>query len=67
MRRILAEVKALDHQVCLSNLYSCELRLGGLRLQVRDIDAEPMLLQDRNGECSRLCQLKDLFPLHARA
>jgi integrase/recombinase XerD len=51
VRRILAAVPALDHRVCLSTLYSCGLRLGeGLRLQVRDIDSERMLLHIRAGK-----------------
>ena len=50
-RRILATVPALDHRVCLVLIYSCGLRLGeGLRLQVRDIDAERMLLHIRGGK-----------------
>jgi integrase/recombinase XerD len=51
VRRILADVAALDHRVCLILIYSCGLRLGeGLRLQVRDIDAERMLLHLRGGK-----------------
>ena len=51
VRRILAAVRALDHRVCLSTIYSCGLRLGeGLRLQVRDIDSERMLLHIRAGK-----------------
>lgn len=51
VRRILAEVGALDHRVCLVLIYSCGLRLGeGLKLQVRDIDAERMLLHIRGGK-----------------
>jgi Phage integrase, N-terminal SAM-like domain/Phage integrase family len=45
VRRILAAVSALDHRVCLGTIYSCGLRLGeGLQIEVRDIDAERMLL-----------------------
>jgi integrase/recombinase XerD len=44
-------VPALDHRVCLSTIYSCGLRLGeGLRLEVRDIDSERMLLHIRAGK-----------------
>jgi integrase len=51
VRRILAAVPALDHRVCLILIYSCGLRLGeGLRLEVRDIDAERMLLHIRAGK-----------------
>jgi len=51
VRRILAAVPALDHRVCLATIYSCGLRLGeGLRLQVRDIDSERMLLHIRGGK-----------------
>lgn len=50
-RRVLARVSLLDHRVCLITIYSCGLRLGeGLRLQVRDIDAERMLLHIRQGK-----------------
>ena len=51
VRRILAAVPALDHRVCLITIYSCGLRLGeGLRLEVRDIDAERRLLHIRAGK-----------------
>ena len=51
VRRILAAVTALDQRVCLALIYSCGLRLGeGLRLEVRDIDAERMLLHIRGGK-----------------
>jgi len=51
VRRLLAVVPALDHRVCLSLIYTCGLRLGeGLRLEVRDIDAERMLLHIRAGK-----------------
>jgi len=51
VRRLLARVPALDHRVCLLLIYSCGLRLGeGLRLEVRDIDAERMLLHIRAGK-----------------
>lgn len=51
VRRILSAVPALDHRICLSTIYSCGLRLGeGLRLQVRDIDSERMLLHIRGGK-----------------
>lgn len=51
VRRILSAVPALDHRVCLITIYSCGLRLGeGLRLEVRDIDAERKLLHIRGGK-----------------
>jgi integrase len=51
VRRVLGLVTALDHRVCLSTIYSCGLRLGeGLDIQVRDIDAERMLLHIRAGK-----------------
>ena len=51
VRRVLAAVPALDHRVCLITIYSCGLRLGeGLRLEVRDIDGERMLLHIRAGK-----------------
>lgn len=50
-RRVLARVALLDHHVCLTTLYSCGLRLGeGLKLEVRDIDADRMLLHIRAGK-----------------
>jgi integrase len=54
VRRLLAAVTALDHRVCLTTIYSCGLRLGeGLRLEVRDIDSERMLLHIRGGKGNR--------------
>lgn len=51
VRRILAKVVAPDHRACLTLIYSCGLRLGeGLNLQVRDIDAQRMLLHIRSGK-----------------
>jgi integrase/recombinase XerD len=51
VRRVLTAVAAPDQRVCLLLIYSCGLRLGeGLRLQVRDIDAERMLLHIRSGK-----------------
>jgi integrase len=51
VRRILTAVPALDHRVCLITIYACGLRLGeGLRLEVRDIDSERMLLHIRAGK-----------------
>ena len=45
VRKVLGQVSALDHRVCLVTIYSCGLRLGeGLNVQVPDIDAERMLL-----------------------
>ena len=54
VRKILAQVEAFDHRVCLATIYSCGLRLGeGLRLQVRDIDSERMFLHIRRGKGNR--------------
>ena len=54
VRRILSLVPALDHRVCLILIYSCGLRLGeGLRLQVRDIDAQRKFLHIRQGKGNR--------------
>ena len=51
VRRILAQVKGLDHRVCLTTIYSCGLRLGeGLHLQVADIDSQRMFLHIRGGK-----------------
>jgi len=54
VRRILTDVPALDHRVCLITIYSCGLRLGeGLDLQVRDIDSERIFLHIRGGKGNR--------------
>ena len=51
VRRVLAQVKGLDHRVCLTTIYSCGLRLGeGLRLQVSDVDSQRMFLHIRGGK-----------------
>ena len=51
VRRILQQVPLLDHRVALITIYSCGLRLGeGLRLEIRDIDSERMLLHIRGGK-----------------
>ena len=51
VRSLFAHVSALDHRICLSVIYSCGLRLGeGLRLEVRDIDAQRMLSHIRAGK-----------------
>lgn len=51
VRNILSKVEGLDHRVCLATIYSCGLRLGeGLRLEVRDIDSERMLIHIRGGK-----------------
>jgi integrase/recombinase XerD len=60
VRHLLSSVPALDHRVCLTTIYSCGLRLGeGLRLEVRDIDSERMLLHIRagKGNCDRYVPL----------
>jgi integrase/recombinase XerD len=54
VRAILKRVDALDHRVALITIYSCGLRLGeGLRLQVRDIDAQRRFLHIRGGKGQR--------------
>ena len=54
VRAILQRADALDHRVALITIYSCGLRLGeGLRLQVRDIDAERRFLHIRAGKGQR--------------
>ena len=54
VRRILATVPALDHRACLATIYSCGLRLGeALRLEIRDVDADRMLLHIRAGKGNR--------------
>lgn len=54
VRSLLAAVSALDHRVALTTIYSCGLRLGeGLGLEVRDIDAQRMLLHIRGGKGNR--------------
>ena len=51
VRRILKAVTFFDHQVALTTIYSCGLRLGeGLGLEVRDIDSERMFLHIRAGK-----------------
>ena len=54
VRRLLAQVEALDHRVALTTIYSCGLRLGeGLKLEVGDIDSERMFLHIRAGKGNR--------------
>ena len=54
VRTVLSGVPALDHRVGLATIYSCGLRLGeGLRLEVRDIDADRMLIHIRGGKGNR--------------
>jgi site-specific recombinase XerD len=54
VRRVLDQVEALDHRVCLLTIYSCGLRLGeGLQIAVGDIDPERMLLHVRGGKGNR--------------
>jgi len=54
VRAILAQVQAFDHRVCLTTIYSCGLRLGeGLRLPVRAIDSQRLLLHIRGGKGNR--------------
>ena len=54
VRKILAQVKALDHRVALTTIYSCGLRLGeALKLEVGDIDSQRMFLHIRGGKGNR--------------
>jgi integrase/recombinase XerD len=54
VRRVLAQVKALDHRVALTTIYSCGLRLGeALKLEVGDIDSQRMFLHIRAGKGNR--------------
>jgi integrase/recombinase XerD len=75
VRRVLAQVPALDHRVALITIYSCGLRLGeALRLEVQDVDAERMMLHIRAGKGNRdryvplptrtLCHLRALWKTH---
>jgi integrase/recombinase XerD len=54
VRTILPLVKALDHRVALTTIYSCGLRLGeALHLEVGDIDSKRMCLHIRGGKGNR--------------
>jgi integrase/recombinase XerD len=54
VRNVLSKVQQFDHRICLATIYSCGLRLGeGLRLQVRDIDSQRMLIHIRGGKGNR--------------
>lgn len=54
VRKVLARVKALDHRVALTTIYSCGLRLGeALKLEVGDIDSQRMFLHIRAGKGNR--------------
>lgn len=75
MRRLLDRVALFDHRVCLTTIYSCGLRLHeGLHVEVRDIDAERMLLHIRQGKGNKdryvplpertLQLLRDLWKTH---
>ena len=54
VRLILAKVQLPDHRAALATIYSCGLRLGeALRLEVKDVDAQRMLLHIRAGKGNR--------------
>lgn len=54
VRKVLAAVPAPDHRTALATIYSCGLRLGeALRLEVRDIDAQRMIVHIRAGKGNR--------------
>jgi len=51
VRDILLRVRLLPYRVCLTTIYSCDLRLGeGTGLQVRDVDSARLLLHIRHGK-----------------
>jgi len=54
VRTIIGLVRAQDHRVALTTIYSCGLRLGeGLKLEVGDIDSKRMFLHIRGGKGNR--------------
>ena len=54
VRTLLSLVKAVDHRVALTTIYSCGLRLGeALNLEVGDIDSKRMCLHIRGGKGNR--------------
>jgi site-specific recombinase XerD len=51
VRQILACIRLLRYQVCLTTIYSCGLRLQeGTHLQVADIDSARMMIHVRHGK-----------------
>jgi integrase/recombinase XerD len=51
VQRILGCLHRPRYRVCLTTIYSCGLRLGeGVRLQVRDIDSDRMMVHVRKGK-----------------
>lgn len=51
VRRILACLRLLCYRACLSTIYACGLRVSeAVRIQVRDIDSDRMLVHVRNGK-----------------
>lgn len=58
VHQILACVHLAHHQVCLSTIYACGLRISeGVRLQVTDIDSARMVLHIRQGKGAKDRQL----------
>jgi len=54
VRTIIGLVRAQDHRVALTTIYSCGLRLGeALKLEVSDIDSKRMFLHIRGGKGNR--------------
>jgi integrase len=75
VRRVLAQVQALDHRVALTTIYSCGLRLGeALKLEVGDVDSGRMFLHIRGGKGNKdryvplpqrtLALLRELWKTH---
>jgi integrase/recombinase XerD len=54
VRRVLSCLNSFRHQVCLSTIYSCGLRLReGIQLQARDLDSDRMLVHVRKAKGGR--------------
>jgi integrase len=51
VRRVLGCIRRPCYRACLTTIYSCGLRVGeGVRLQVRDIDGDRMVVHVRHGK-----------------